>query len=222
MDNNSYNEILELFLKAVESVKSSNSDAYTEDAKKGLVPVGISNRHVHLTEEAVEVLFGKDYVLERIKNLSQPGQFACKECVTLCGPRGVIEKVRVLGPTRQQNQVEILAGDMFKLGLQAPLRQSGDLAESGGIIMVGPRGSVQIKEGVIVAQRHIHMNPMEAKAYGVHDGQKVKLAVDGPRAGIMDNVVVRADDRGALECHIDTEEANAYCINSKTKLMIIK
>ena len=200
MDHNSYNEILELFLKAVESVKSSNSDAYTEDAKKGLVPVGISNRHVHLTEEAVEILFGKDYVLERIKNLSQPGQFACKECVTLCGPRGVIEKVRVL----------------------APLRQSGDLAGSGGIIMVGPKGSVQIKEGVIVAQRHIHMNPMEAKAYGVHDGQKVKLAVDGPRAGIMDNVVVRADDKGALECHIDTEEANAYCINSKTKLMIIK
>ena len=114
MDDNSYNEILELFLKAVESVKSSGYDAYTEDAKKGLVPVGISNHHVHLTTEAVEVLFGKDYMLERIKNLSQPGQFACKECVTLCGPKGVIEKVRVLGPTRQENQVEILAGDMFK------------------------------------------------------------------------------------------------------------
>ena len=211
MDDNSYNEILELFLKAVESVKSSGYDAYTEDAKKGLVPVGISNHHVHLTTEAVEVLFGKDYMLERIKNLSQPGQFACKECVTLCGPKGVIEKVRVLGPTRQENQVEILAGDMFKLGVQAPMRQSGDIAGSGGIIMVGPKGSVQIKEGVIVAQ-----------AYGVHDGQIVKLAVDGPRAGIMDNVVVRANDKGALECHIDTEEANAYCINSKTKLMIIK
>lgn len=88
--------------------------------------------------------------------------------------------------------------------------------------MVGPKGSVQIKEGVIVAQRHIHMNPREAEAYGVHNGQKVKLAVDGPRAGIMDNVVIRADDKGALECHIDTEEANAYCINSKTKVMIIK
>ena len=102
MHDNSYNEILELFLKAVESVKSSGYDAYTEDAKKGLVPVGISNHHVHLTTEAVEVLFGKDYMLERIKNLSQPGQFACKECVTLCGPKGVIEKVRVLGPTRQE------------------------------------------------------------------------------------------------------------------------
>lgn len=222
MNNNSYGEILELFLKAVESVKTYDSGAYTEDAKKGLVPVGISNRHVHLTTEAVEVLFGQDHMLERIKNLSQPGQFACKECVTLCGPRGVIEKVRVLGPTRPENQVEILAGDMFKLGIQAPMRQSGDLAGSGGIIMVGPKGSVQIKAGVIVAQRHIHMNPQEARAYGVHDGQIVKLAVDGPRAGIMDNVVVRANDKGALECHIDTEEANAYCINSKTKLMIIK
>lgn len=222
MDNHRYHEILELFLKAVESAKTSGSDAYTEDARKGLVPVGISNRHVHLTKETVEILFGKGYTLERIKNLSQPGQFACKECVTLCGPRGVIEKVRVLGPTRPQNQVEILAGDLFKLGLTAPMRQSGDLTGSGGIIMVGPKGSVQIKEGVIVAQRHIHMNPREAEAYGVHDGQNVKLAVDGPRAGIMDNVVVRADDKGALECHIDTEEANAFCINSKTKLMIIK
>lgn len=220
--NNSYNEILELFLKAVESVKSSESEVYTEDAKKGLVPVGISNRHVHLTEEAVDVLFGKDYRLERIKNLSQPGQFACKECVTLCGPGGVIEKVRVLGPTRPENQVEILAGDMFKLGVQAPMRQSGDLAGSGGVIMVGPKGSIQIREGVIVAQRHIHMNPEEARAYGVHDGQIVRLAVDGPRAGIMDNVVVRANNKGALECHIDTEEANAYCINPKTKIMIIK
>lgn len=222
MSNNSYNEILELFLKAVESVKAPSSDAYTEDARNGLVPVGISNRHVHLTTEAVEILFGKDHILERIKNLSQPGQFACKECVTLCGPKGVIEKVRVLGPTRPENQVEILAGDMFKLGVKAPMRQSGDLAGSGGIIMVGPKGSVQISEGVIVAQRHIHMNPEEAKAYGVYDGQIVKLAVDGPRAGIMDNVVVRANDKGSLECHIDTEEANAYCINSKTKLKIIK
>lgn len=220
--NNSYNEILDLFLKAVESVKASGSDAYTEDAKNGLVPVGISNHHVHLTEEAVEILFGKGYTLERIKNLSQPGQYACKECVTLCGPRGVIEKVRVLGPTRPENQVEILAGDMFKLGVQAPMRQSGDLAGSGGIIIVGTKGSIQITEGVIVAQRHIHMNPAEAEAYGVHDGQIVKLAVEGPRAGIMDNVVIRANDKGALECHIDTEEANAYCINSKSKLKIIK
>ena len=184
--------------------------------------VETSARHVHVTQEDLETLFGKGYELTKKKDLSQPGQFACKECVTLCGPKGVIEKVRVLGPTRQENQVEILAGDMFKLGVQAPMRQSGDIAGSGGIIMVGPKGSVQIKEGVIVAQRHIHMNPAEAKAYGVHDGQIVKLAVDGPRAGIMDNVVVRANDKGALECHIDTEEANAYCINSKTKLMIIK
>lgn len=220
--NTSYEEILDLFLKAVESVKTSDSDVYTEDVQKGLVPVGISNRHVHLTDEAVEILFGKDYNLERIKNLSQPGQYACKECVTLCGPKGVIEKVRVLGPTRKNNQVEILAGDMFKLGVKAPLRQSGNLEGSGGVIIVGPKGTVQIKEGVIVAQRHIHMNPEEAKAYGVHDGQIVRLSVDGPRAGIMDNVVVRADDKGALECHIDTEEANAYCISPNTKLMIVK
>ena len=222
MSDINYNEIMNLFLKAVESVKSPAPDIDMEDARKGLVPVGISNRHVHLTNQAIEVLFGKGHILERIKNLSQPGQFACKESVTLCGPRGVIEKVRVLGPARAENQVEILAGDMFKLGVQAPMRQSGDLSGSGGIIMVGPKGSVQIKEGVIVAQGHIHMTPQEAAAYGVHDGQIVRLAVDGPRAGIMDNVVVRANDKGSLECHIDTEEANAYCINSKTKLQIIK
>lgn len=222
MADNRYNEILDLFLKAVESIKDTENPAYTEDARKGLVPVGISNHHVHLTQEAVDVLFGKGHTLERIKNLSQPGQFACKECVTLCGPKGVIEKVRVLGPIRSENQVEILAGDMFKLGVQAPMRQSGDLEGSGGIIIVGPKGSIQITKGLIVAQRHIHMNPMEAEAYGVHDGQIVKLSVDGPRAGVMDNVVVRANDKGALECHIDTEEANAYCINSKSKLMIIK
>ena len=222
MADNRYNEILDLFLKAVDSIKDSGNPAYTEDAKKGLVPVGISNHHVHLTQEAVDILFGKDHTLERIKNLSQPGQYACKECVTLCGPRGVIEKVRVLGPVRNANQVEILAGDMFKLGVQAPMRLSGDLSGSGGIILVGPKGSIQINEGVIVAQRHIHMSPLEAEAYGVHDGQVVKLSVDGPRSGIMNNVVVRADDKGALECHIDTEEANAYCINAKSKLMIIK
>lgn len=212
-------------MNAVNSVKNSaetGADQIPEDAKLGVVPVGISNHHVHLTNEDIEILFGKDHVLERIKNLTQPGQFACKECVTLCGPKGVIEKVRVLGPARSQTQVEILAGDNFKLGIKAPMRQSGELEGSAGIIIVGPKGCVQIKEGVIVAQRHIHMNPIEAKAYGVYDGQVVKLQVDGPRAGIMDNVVVRANDKGALECHIDTEEANAYCINSKMKLKIIK
>ena len=222
MADDCYNEIFNLLLKAVESVKDTENSVDTEAARKGLVPVGISNHHVHLTQDAVNTLFGEGHTLERIKDLSQPGQYACKECVTLCGPKGVIEKVRVLGPVRTKNQVEILAGDMFKLGAQAPVRQSGDLAGSGKIIIVGPKGSIQITEGMIVAQRHIHMNPSEAEAYGVRDGQIVKLSVDGPRAGIMDNVVVRADDKGALECHIDTEEANAYCINSNSKLKIIK
>ena len=157
-----------------------------------------------------------------IKDLSQPGQFACKEMVTICGPKGAIEKVRVLGPVRNKTQVEILTGDGFKLGVSAPARQSGDLEGTPGITIVGPKGSVQIKEGLIVAQRHIHMTLEDAAAYGVHDGQIVDIEIEGPRGGTYANVIVRANNTSALECHLDTEEANAMSINSSTKIKIKK
>ena len=129
--------------------------------------------------------------------------------MTICGPKGAIEKIRVLGPVRSKTQIEILTGDGFKLGVKAPARLSGDLAGTPGITVIGPKGSVQTTEGLIVAQRHIHMLPQEAAAHGVHDGQIVSIQVDGPRGGTLANVAIRATDTSALECHVDTEEANA-------------
>lgn len=210
--------ILKLLLEAVKAngatteVKSDSSE----------IPVGVSNRHVHLSEKDLNILFGDNYQLMKIKDLSQPGQYACKETVTICGPKGAIEKVRILGPTRSKTQVEVLAGDCFKLGTVPQPRLSGDLSKTPGVTIIGPKGSVQIEEGLIVAQRHIHMTPEEANSLGVYDGQIVSIKFDDLRGGIYSNVVIRANDVSKLECHIDTEEANAMSINSKSKIKIIK
>lgn len=211
-----YEAILKLLLEAAQS--GITAPAQEPDG----IPVGVSNRHLHLSQADQDVLFGAGYQMTPIKDLSQPGQFACKEMVTICGPKGAIEKVRVLGPVRSKTQVEILTGDGFKLGVSAPARQSGDLDGTPGITIVGPKGSVQISEGLIVAQRHIHMTLEDAAAYGVHDGQIVDIEIEGPRGGIYTNVIVRANNTSALECHLDTEEANAMNINSSTKIKIKK
>ena len=217
MANENYEAVLRLLLEAMQS-NSASSDTQKPEG----IPVGVSNRHLHLSQTDLDILFGTGYKLTPIKDLSQPGQFACKETVTICGPKGAIEKVRVLGPVRSKTQVEILTGDGFKLGVTAPARLSGDLAGSPGITIIGPKGSVQTKEGLIVAQRHIHMTPQDAVNYGVHDGQIVDIEIEGPRGGVYENVAVRANDASALECHVDTEEANAMNINSSTKIKIKK
>ena len=186
------------------------------------IPVGVSNRHLHLSRQDLNVLFGSGYELTAIKDLGQPGQFACKETLTVCGPKGAIEKVRVLGPVRSKTQVEILAGDGFKLGVKAPVRQSGDLTGTPGVTLVGPKGSVVLTEGTIVARRHIHMTPAEAERYGVRDGDVVSIDFDTERGGVMRNVLIRATDTSALECHVDTEEANAFGVSSKSHFRIIK
>ena len=217
MANENYEAVLRLLLEAMQSNTASSNTQKPEG-----IPVGVSNRHLHLSQTDLDILFGTGYKLTPIKDLSQPGQFACKETVTICGPKGAIEKVRVLGPVRSKTQVEILTGDGFKLGVTAPARLSGDLAGSPGITIIGPKGSVQTKEGLIVAQRHIHMTPQDAVNYGVHDGQIVDIEIDGPRGGVYANVAVRANDASALECHVDTEEANAMNINSSTKIKIKK
>lgn len=218
MDN--YETVLNLLMKAVrENMEGSSGECERQD---DTIPVGVSNRHLHLSQEDLDMLFGLGYSLTPIKDLSQPGQYACKETLTICGPKGAIEKVRVLGPVRSKTQVEILAGDCFKLGVKAPAKLSGDLAGTPGITLVGPKGSVQMKEGVIVAQRHIHMTPADAVKYGVTDGQIVDILVDGPRGGTYKNVIVRATDASALECHIDTEEANAMNLNSLSSIKIVK
>lgn len=186
------------------------------------IPVGISNRHIHLSQADLNSLFGDGYQLTKIKDLSQPGQYACQETVTICGPKGAIEKVRILGPVRSQSQVEILQADAYKLGVKAPVRMSGDLQGTPGITLVGPRGSVILSQGLMVAQRHIHMTLAEAVRFNVTDGQRVTIQINGIRGGTYDNVVIRANNASALECHVDTEEANAMNLAPDARISIVK
>ncbi len=179
------------------------------------VPVGISNRHIHLSKQDLNTCFGEGYELTPTKALSQPGQFASKETVIICGPKGAIEKVRILGPVREETQVELLAGDNYKLGIKAPLRLSGDIEGSPGVTVIGPKASVNLEKGAIIAKRHIHMTPEDARNYGVHDGQIVSVKISGERGGSLDNVIIRANDKSKLDFHIDTEEANALGITSE-------
>ena len=186
------------------------------------IPVGISNRHIHLSREDVDCLFGKNYELTKLKDLSQPGQYACKETVMVCGPKGMIENVRILGPERNQTQVEVLKSDCFKLGIKAPLRLSGELQDSGSVTLIGPKSSKMIANGVIVAKRHIHMPSKDATVFDVIDGENVSIAFGGDRGGILNEVIVRVDDHAGLECHIDVEEANALGVSSNTNIVIQK
>ena len=156
--------------------------------KPAEIPIGISNHHVHLSQTDLDQLFGPGYQLTPVKDLSQPGQFACRETVTVCGPKGAIEKLRILGPVRSQTQIEILAGDCFKIGAVCPARLSGDLKGTPGVTIIGPKGSVQTPEGMIVAQRHIHMTPEDAQNFNVKDGQIVSIRVPGSRGGVYGNV----------------------------------
>lgn len=173
------------------------------------IPVGISNRHVHLSPEHVELLFGPGYSLTRAKDLSQPGQFTCQETVTIVGPKGVLEKVRVLGPSRGRSQVEISISDCFKLGVKAPIRDSGDLEGSASITIVGPAGSVTVPEGCIISNRHIHMHTSDAARLGLRNGDRVSVRAKGPRSVTYSEVLVRVSDNYRLEIHLDMDEANA-------------
>lgn len=213
-----YEAVLKLLVEAIQN----NQGKEVIEPKAFEIPVGVSNRHAHLSQEDLDMLFGKGYKLTKIKDLSQPGQYACKETITICGPKGAIEKVRILGPIRSKTQVEVLAGDCVKLGTAAYPRLSGDLANTPGVTLVGPKGATQIKEGLIVAQRHIHMTPCDARELGVHDGEIVSIKFDTIRGGIFHNVAIRANDASKLECHLDIEEVNAMGINSKSKVEIVK
>ncbi|MBO5758225.1 MAG: phosphate propanoyltransferase [Clostridia bacterium] len=174
--------------------------------------VETSARHIHLTKEAVEVLYGAGAELTVKKMLSQPGQFATgNEKITLVGPKGSLA-VSVLGPTRPANQVELSFSDARALGLAGvPVRESGDVANTPGVKLVGPAGELTIDSGVIIAKRHIHMRPEEAEALGVSNGQVVKVRVNSARSLIFDDVVCRVSDKFALAMHIDTDECNAAC-----------
>ncbi len=186
-----------------------------------IIPVGVSARHVHLSAKDLEVLFGTGYKLTEKKPLSQPGQFAAEECVEVVGSKRSFPSVRILGPVRAQTQVELALTDCFSIGVKAPVRESGDIAGSGSVKIVGPKGEITINEGVIVAARHIHMHPDDAKKFGLKDKQKVSVRTEGERSIVFDNVVVRVRDDFALEMHIDTDEANAAGLQNGAKATII-
>ncbi len=182
--------------------------------KRKSIPIAVSARHVHLTQESVDILFGKGYQLTELRPLSQPGQFAAKETVTLIGPRNKIENVRILGPCRNLNQIEISRTDEFFLGIDAPVRESGNIANSPGLTLQGPAGTLTLHEGVICAWRHIHMNPQDAIEFGVEDRDLVSVEIhSGEKSLIFNNVLIRVSDKFKLEMHIDTDEANAAEVN---------
>lgn len=184
--------------------------------------VETSARHVHLTEADIEALFGKGATLTFKKDLSQPGQFACEERVELVGPKRSIANVIILGPARPASQVEVSFTDARTLGIDAPVRESGDIAGTPGCTIVGPCGKVELKEGVIVAKRHIHMTPDDAANYGVADKEIVTLKIESGRTTVYDDVVVRVSPKFALAVHLDTDEANAACAFGKCYGELIK
>jgi putative phosphotransacetylase len=174
------------------------------------VLVETSARHVHVTQEALETLFGAGYELTKKKDLSQPGQFACEERVQVVGEKSSFPAVSILGPVRPDCQVEISASDARAIGVKAPVRESGDIAGSGACKLVGPKGEVELKEGVIIAKRHIHMTPEDAERYGLKDKQVVSVKIESAeRSLIFGDTVVRVSPKFSLAMHIDTDEANA-------------
>lgn len=173
------------------------------------IPVGVSNRHIHLSASHLEALFGTGYALTHDKDLKQVGEFAAKETVTLVGPKGVIRAVRILGPVRSFTQIELARTDGFSLGIAPPVRDSGDIEGSAGVVVVGPAGAVTLKQGVICAARHIHMEEADAQKLGVADKDRVTVEFGGIRGGTFHNVLVRTGKDFRLEFHIDTDEANA-------------
>ena len=184
--------------------------------KRRPIPIGVSVRHVHLSRAHVQVLLGSGHQLAFRAPLSQPGQFACEETVDIVGPKGRIEGVRVLGPERSATQVEISRTECFKLGVQAPVRMSGDLADTPGLRIEGPAGAVDIAEGAICARRHLHASPQEALMLGLRHRDEISVRVEGERSLIFNEVAVRVGPEYRLEAHIDTDEANAARLDHGT------
>ena len=187
-----------------------------------MLPVAISNRHVHLSQADLEVLFGKGFELTKMKDLSQPGQFAANEQVDLVGPKRTISGVRILGPARKTTQAEISVTDAFTLGVAPVVKNSGDLDGTPGIKLVGPAGEVVLDKGCIVASRHIHMHTSDAENFDVKDKDIVSIRTGGPRPVVFENVLVRVHPEYALEMHVDTDEGNAALLRNGTMVELIK
>jgi acetate kinase len=195
--------------EALRTVSRSYISRVLEAQKQQPFLVEVSAHHIHLTQEHVEALFGKGYQLTKHADLSQPGQYACKEQLAIVGPKGRIERVRILGPTRKYTQIEIAMTEQFRLGVAPPIRESGDIADTPGCTLESPTGSVKVDRGVICALRHVHMTPADALRYGVRDKSFVRVRIGGDRELVFGDVLVRVDPNFSLAMHIDTDEANA-------------
>ncbi len=202
-------------------VYAALSELEKSERGKLAITVNVSARHVHLSKEHLEILFGKDYTLTPIRDLMQPGEFAAKETVMVIGPKGVIQNVRVLGPVRKDTQVEISKTDGYTLGIDAPVRESGNIEGTPGCVLVGPMGAVRIEQGVICALRHIHMPEDVAKEWNIKNNQLVQVETCGKRRVIFDKVLVRVSPNFVLEMHVDTDEANAAGIKNGDKVFLI-
>ncbi len=185
------------------------------------VPIGVSNRHIHLDRADMDILFGQDSELTFKKELGQPGQYAAEETVTLHGPKGELGRVRVLGPLRSASQMEISVTDGFALGVRPPIRESGKIEGTPGLTIVGPKGTIEKDTGAIAALRHIHLDPETAQRIGVKDKQMVKVEIRGLRGGILHNVLIRVSEQFAPEMHIDVDEANAFGVKNGDRAYII-
>lgn len=186
------------------------------------IPVALSNRHIHLSAEHLAKLFGPGYQLTKLKDLSQPGQFAAKETVRLIGPKGILENVRILGPARNETQIELALADGYRLGVTPPIRPSGSLMNTPGCVVAGPNGVVELTSGVICAQRHIHMSDEDGRRFRVKDQEIVKVRCQGLRALIFDQVLVRVSPKFSLEMHLDMEEGNAAGLKNGDFVEIFK
>ena len=218
---------MELNASTIEAIVKrivSEMDAPAAAADDLTIPVGISNRHIHLSREDLDTLFGAGYELTPIKDLSQPGQYACKELLTIIGPSmRPIENVRVLGPIRKESQVEISVTDSFVLKVKPPVRESGSLAGSAPITIIGPKGIVTLKQGCIIANRHIHMSPADGARFGVKDGDYITVdAFSGTKRTRWFDVQVRVSDKFCLEMHVDTDDANAVGFKNGSTVTMVK
>ena len=186
------------------------------------VPLGVSNRHIHLSKNDLLVLFGENYALTHQKELTQPGQFAAQETVTLVGPKGTLEKVRILGPVRDDTQIEISATDCYKLGIKPVIRDSGQHAGTPGLKVIGPQGNVTLKSGVMVASRHLHLTLEQAAEWSLKDGDKVRVHIQSKRPMIFEEVLIRANDHCQKEMHLDLDEANAALIDGQSQGVLME
>lgn len=186
------------------------------------VEIGISNKHLHLSQEDLETLFGKGYELTPVKDLKQPGQFASEEKVDLVGPKGTLKSIRVLGPVRPETQIELSVTDARGIGMDAPIRESGVLDGSPGMTIVGPKGKVEMDKGVIVALRHIHLSEQQAKDANVKDKELVDVKTTGTRPVLFQDVLIRAGNKYEREFHLDTDEANAAGVKNNDFGEIVK